>query len=139
MREKQNERFFELLPEIAPPTGLHGAILARIERVQKRSARLWFAGMSVIAASSFAVLVPAFRYTAEEGYRSGSYHYLSLLFSDSSAAFLYWREFMLVIAESLPLVETSVFLGMLFVSLASFRLAAKNMPAAFLPAPYGFR
>ncbi len=139
MQEESYKRFFEQLPEVAPPPGLNEAVLARIERTKKHSARRWCIGMSALAASSFAALIPAFRYAAEEGYRSGSYHYLSLLFSDSGVVLASWREFTLTLAESLPLLQASVFLGTLFVLLTSFRSALKNMPAAFLSTRYGLR
>jgi len=139
MQEELNERFFAGLPEIAPPAGLCGSILALIERKRKRAARIRLAVFSAVAVSSFAALIPTFRGAWEEASRSGASHYLSLLFSDSSTVLLYWREFILTLAESLPVFYASIFLGTLFALLTSLRVVAKNIHTAFLSTRYTLR
>lgn len=130
--ETNYEKLFQSLRHIEPPQELYGGIVARITREQRHRAiiRLFFLGFAVLL--SFAALIPTFRYLSNDFYQSGSYQYLSLIFSDGGMLISYWKEFMLSIAESLPIISIAAFLSILFIMLGSLKLAAQNIKTAFL-------
>lgn len=115
----------------APRRELPGLILARIHSAEKRAAKTKCAILSAVSFASFAALFPAFQYTWMEFARSGFYEYASLLFSDGSALLPYWKEFSLLLAESLPLFGLILVFGLLFILLESLQSAVKNMNIAF--------
>ncbi|MBI3442288.1 MAG: hypothetical protein HY007_00765 [Candidatus Sungbacteria bacterium] len=121
------------LSHVEPPHRLLGSILAHISREQRRHARMrlavWTSGM----AGAGAALAPAVRYAGQEFSRSGFYEYFSLLFSDGGVLLLNsWREFALLLAESLPLMSVTLVLAAVFVLLGSIRLMARDGRIAFL-------
>lgn len=121
------------LSQIDPPHGLLKSILGRILREQRQHARVrlavWVSGVLGAGAG----LVPAMRYAGQEFSQSGFYAYVSLLFSDGSVVVLNsWKEFGLLLAESLPLMGVTLVLATLLVLLGSIRLMARDMKTAFL-------
>ena len=104
-----------------------GAIILRAKSEQIRAARVWLTLWVVVALSAFTALIPAFQYTAKEFYQSGFYQYLLLIFSDSGLVMTYWKEFVMTLAESLPLLGVAIFLFFMLILLGSFRLAIKNL------------
>ena len=139
MEEHEFKKIFEYLPTVAPPPGLHRAVIAIIERKRKRRARTRLALFGALVALTTGVLPFVWGHAAQEVSRSGASHYLSLLFSDSGSVLIYWREFTLTLAESLPVFYASVFLGTLFVLLSSLRIVTKNIHTAFLSTKYSLR
>ncbi len=114
-----------------PTPELYRSILTNIETARIRSARqrlVFFAGVALV---SVAGLVSASQYVLQEFYRSGFYDYVSLIFSDSSSLVNSWKEFGLVLAESLPALALATALTMLFVLLGSLRSTVKNARVAF--------
>ena len=121
------ERLFQNLEQLDPPPQLLGAIILRAKSEQIRAARVWLTLWVVVALSAFTALIPAFQYTAKEFYQSGFYQYLLLIFSDSGLVMTYWKEFVMTLAESLPLLGVAIFLFFMLILLGSFRLAIKNL------------
>ncbi len=117
---------------IEPPERLCGNILGQIKLEERRTARLRLFFVGSVFLASFAALIPAFQYFIREFYQSGSYQYLSLLFSDGGAVLSYWKEFTLSIAESLPVLGITAVLATIFVFLGSLRLAIRDLKTAFL-------
>lgn len=130
--QENNEIIFRNLTQLEPPHGLLGSIVARIMREQRRSARVWVGFLLGSVLASCAVLIPAVQYAAREFIQSGFYQYLSLAFSDGGVLLASWKEFLLLLAESLPLTRTVLVLTILFVMLGSLRLMMRDMKTAFL-------
>ena len=130
------EILFQCLGQIDPPKRLSKIILTQIAIKEKHAmlVRLCFA----VAASavSFVAMIPAFMYMFAEFYQSNFYTYVLLLFSDGSTTLLYWKEFVLSLAESLPLVGITLVLTTIFVFLGSLRLMARYRRTVFLPAQF---
>ena len=119
------------LSEVTVPANLLEAILVRIGIARRRTARIRFSLLMFGIISSGIALVPAVTYAVSEFQTSGFYEYLSLLFSDSTIAFAYWREIGYSLVESTPslAVLLLVFLGASFIW--SLRNASRNMKVAF--------
>ncbi|MCX6739238.1 MAG: hypothetical protein NT098_04295 [Candidatus Parcubacteria bacterium] len=129
--DKSHKKFLPGLVNIAPPREVYNHILFRVEMERVRMARTrlaLFGGTSLLA--GFA-LYPVFQYAAEGFSRSGSYEYLSLIFSDGTALLPYWKEFFFTLVESLPIFEIALVLTVSLVLLESIKLSIKNLPRAF--------
>lgn len=123
------EKFLKIT-QIEPPERLLRNILAQIELKQRQTARTKLALWGGLSLASFISIIPASLYTISEFSRSGFYQYFSLLFSDGGVALMYWKEFSLSLAESIPVLATAAILLALFVFLESTLLAIKNIRSA---------
>jgi len=129
---KDYERLFQQLCPVEPPERLLAHIQKRIAAEGRRMAHRRVFLLGGIALVSLAALVPAAQYVVKEFYRTGFYEYLSLLFSDSGSLSAYWQEFLLSLAESLPLVASIAFLSVLLTFLGSAKFAIRNAHTAFM-------
>lgn len=87
--------------------------------------KLWtFASIGFV---SLAGLVPAFKTLINDFTQSGFYEYSSLIFSDSGLIFSYWKEYMLSLAESLPMISIIFTLSLVFVLFLSLRYLVKQI------------
>ena len=121
------EKLFQKLEQFEPSEKLRNGILARIDFEKRRSTRTRLAFLGALATASFVAMIPSFQYLAQEFSQTGIYQYLSLIFSDGSIVIASWKEFSLLLAESLPLVEITIFLATVFTFLISVKLAVKNV------------
>ena len=115
-----------MMENIEPPEKLYRDILTRIGREKRRIARIQFALSGITAIISVIALVPAGFYAFREFYQSEFYQYLSAIFSDGGIALAYWKEFLLSLAESAPLLESTILLSLVFVFMVTLKLAAKS-------------
>ena len=129
---KDYEKLFKNLYSLEPPERLYQAILARIEVEKIRAARIRVGLLGFVALISVVAVVPIFQYIVREFAQSGFYQYASLLISDSGVLIAHWKEFMLSLVESTPILGATIFLSIIFVLLSSLRLAIKNIRIAFL-------
>lgn len=127
--DKNWEKLLKISP-IEPPEQLRRNILARIELKQRQVARTKLALWGGLSLASFILIIPASLYVISEFSRSGFYQYFSLLFSDGGLALIYWKEFSLSLAESVPVLAVTVILLALLVFLESTLLAIKNIKSA---------
>ena len=127
--EKEREIIFE---EVTPPQTLVRSIIAQIMKRRRRDARVRLGLFAGLLVGSGTALIPALQYAADEVSRSDFYRYIALLFSNGSAVFASWREFSLLLAESLPVMGLIAVFGALFFLVYSLRLIAKNMQMALL-------
>lgn len=97
---------------IKAPGHLLPSILARIEELRQRRARLHTLMLGFASIATGAALVPAWNYASQELYTSGFFDYWSLLFSDHSVVFSVWKEFALLLIESLPSIAVLLLFGL---------------------------
>jgi len=129
--KKNYKQLFERLQSFEPPKALHANILARINVARTRAARIKSVLFGLTTVLSFAALIPAFTYLAQQFQQSGLYQYLSLIFSDGEVVLSYWQDYALSIVESIPFTEIIVFMTVLFVLLGSAKLVVKNIRIVF--------
>ncbi len=102
------------------------AILTRIHKRQKLEARAWFAGSVFVGLASIAGIFLSVQYTIQEVYLSNFYQYLSLIFTDGGSILPYYKDFILTLAESIPLVGITAMLALVVILLSSLTIAAKK-------------
>ena len=135
MEKTSTTRRFSLI-EAEPSPALYQAVLRHIDRERARRAKIRFAGLSVLAFASLGSMIPAFQYAVQEFARTGAFQYLSLVFSDGSLMAMYWKEFIMTIVESIPILGIAFLLSAVALFLASVTLAIKNMRVIMLEYKY---
>jgi hypothetical protein len=126
------EQLIKKMTDVECPSALAGRIFNAIERARRRQARLKLALFGGIALCSFVAFVPAWNYFVNDFYQSGSYQYLSLIFTDGATLLSSWKVFSLSVVESFPYLSATGVLGAIFAALASFRFLADDFKTMFL-------
>jgi len=101
------ESYRELLDRLArvePDINLQNKILAIIQLEQKRQVRLKAWGFSAGATTALGTVVASGIYLYKVAIQSGFHEYLSLAFSGDGAVYVYWKELLLSLVESAPLL-----------------------------------
>jgi hypothetical protein len=129
--DKERSNSFRVTAKLTPPRELYDKILFRVEKERVRAARIRLALFGVTSFASFIALFPALQYATRGFYQSGSYEYLSLVFSDGTALLPYWKEFFFTILESMPVFEMATVLAVVYILLESVKLIVRNTPVAF--------
>lgn len=119
---KDYEKLFNKLGKIEPPAGLVDKILARIESVRKRQTILRLTLGSILVAASGAAILVSLINIGQSLNTSGFYQYLSLVPSDSGLLLVSWKDFVLSLAEAVPVLSLTIFLAAVWVFLQSVRL-----------------
>jgi hypothetical protein len=90
--------------------------------------------ISNILATSFfvALFVPIIEDLTLQFTQSGFYNYMSLLFSDTHSVTLYWKEFMLSLADSLPMTNLILSAGLIFIILLFIRRTITSFKSPFV-------
>jgi hypothetical protein len=106
-----NERIFK---EVAPPEGLSARILAHIDHLALRRARIRLALFGALFVGAGGAIVPSLRALSVESAQSGFNTYITLLASDADILVVYWKEFSFAVLESFPVAGAALFLSALF-------------------------
>ncbi len=96
---------------------LHDKCIARV--------KLWT--FSAIGAFALMGLVPALKMLASDLKQSGFYEYLSLVFSNSGSIVMYWKDFLSLLAESLPTVSIVSSLALVLIFFLALKYAMKEI------------
>lgn len=131
--EKDYQRLFQGLESPRVPAGLYDSVLARIDREARRASRIRLAFFAPLVFVSSVAVIVSFQYLARETAQSGLSGYLSILFSDGGTAFSYWKEFLISLAEQVPVLSVALFLGTVFVLMSLLKATVKNMQMMLAP------
>ncbi|MFA7685509.1 MAG: hypothetical protein WCX95_01775 [Candidatus Gracilibacteria bacterium] len=131
--QKNYKNLFVNIPEINPPSFLQGKILDRIAGAKMRRVRVILTAFSLIIVVGIASIVPALQYVSQSFSKSGFYSYFSLIFSDGGSIVAYWQEFLLSLADTLPVMGIIVLFSIIFMVLLALRFVAKNSKYIHLP------
>lgn len=124
------KKLFSYLPEKEAPEWLVGDAMLQIRAKKKKGAtymRIFLFGSMTLIASITFVLVSREFYS--EFSQSGFLQFISLLFSDAKVVATYWQDFLMSLAESLPVFATVGILGSVFLFLFSMRQLLLNVRA----------
>ena len=102
-------------------------VMGRIVKEKARQARRWFVLHASLFLSSVIALIFGFRYLLEEFYTSGFSRYITLVISDSGFVMRFWQDFLLSLAESLPVVGGAVVLAAIFAVLLSLQRIVRDL------------
>lgn len=113
--------------KIQPSGDLYEKIVSDIHAKRIRLAKM---KCVFFTASSFVFLmavVLSFNYVLQGFTSTGFWNYFSLMFSDVGTVFVYWKEYLLSLVESFPVVSFTFFLLMTLLLLGSVRLIIRNI------------
>lgn len=113
------------------PEFFYRAIFSRIQARKILLAKIRLAVFGSSLLFSLIAIVPVLKYLSAEFYESGFYSYLSLIFSDSSVVFQNWKEIILSLAESAPILGIAIFLAVIFILLSSLKVSTENAKTVF--------
>lgn len=102
--EKDFKALFAQIDPALPPKELLDAVLSRVRLEQKRAARREIFLVGSLALGSLVAIIPAISYFLNSLIQSSFYQYLSLVFSDGTSVLTFWKEMIMSLAESLPLL-----------------------------------
>ncbi len=111
---------------VTPRESLYATIVARIDMEKVRHARRQFGRLVSGAIASFVLFIGAVQYATLQFTQSEFPQYLSLILSEKTDLFNYWREFLYALTESLPLLSITIFLGAFGVMLFFIQKTLKN-------------
>ncbi len=112
-------------PEV--PAGLLEKVLDCVHEKQKAAAKRKTIFIVAAFLTSAASLVPSFFYFTLQASKTGFLNYSSLMFSDMSVVFTYWRNFSIALLETLPTLSLAIFLITLIWFLQSLKFLVKNI------------
>jgi hypothetical protein len=118
---------------LQPPTKLREIILLSIRKAEQRQARIYFAIAAITLLGSVIGLVFSLQYLLEALYASEFYSYATLVFSDPDMVSTLWQDVVISLAESLPVLLIIACLIAVGILLASMRVMAMTIRAAFTP------
>lgn len=96
------------------------AILAKRKNIIRRNTSVYV----LLIVSSLSGSIFSIRDLITESSKLGFYKYLSLVFSDGGVIATYWKEYMLTLADSLPVMNLIVSFALLFVLFISLKKAS---------------
>jgi hypothetical protein len=112
---------------INPKENLADIVWQAVLTRERNIARIRLAIFSFIGIVSLMGLVPISKTLLNDFSQSGFYEYLSLAFSDSGAMITYWKEFSLLLAESLPAISIIFLFTLIFIFFLSLKYAIKEI------------
>lgn len=110
-----------------PECRLSDDIWHSIENYQnkKRQIKFWiYSGIGIISLVGF---IPSLLSLLEQFSNSGFYNYFSLIFSNNSSISLYWKELLLSIAGSLPVLSLMVSIFLLLILFLSIKQTIRQI------------
>ena len=108
------------------PQDLECSILTKIEKIRRDEAVLRFGIQGSISVLSLLGIIKIGMFLWQSFIQTGFYSYLSLIFSDSSAIAIYWKEFVFSLVESLPILGVISLLIILTIFIWSSSKAIKD-------------
>ncbi len=120
---KDYEKLFSRLETPEPPTGIFDRILLAIKREQElnNAKRLVF-GFLALLVISLTTLPFSWSFLSGQIKESGVFQFINVGLSDVRLLFASWQEFILAIAESLPIVSIAIFVLNMILALFTVRL-----------------
>lgn len=101
--------------------------------MKRRKRAIWsFVFSSIVFVSAFVLMVPTFLAIHGAMVQSGSYQYISLVFSNFGDVMASWQDFILSLLESLPVFTIALFFAVVFFLLASLKYISRDVKILFL-------
>jgi len=110
-----------------PREGLFEEIMGCIRREEFFYAKCRMAAFFLLFAVSAVAFLPVLRIAAAEAAESGFFEFMSLMFSDSGAVLALWQNFLLALAESLPVVSLAALLIVTLVLFQSLKIISRDL------------
>lgn len=115
-----------------PETGLSADIWRAIEVKQTKSLKIKSLSYGILGILSLGGFVLMTFSVVKQFASSGFFEYASLVFSDGSLLATYWREYLLSLADSLPVASLGAAFFLLFSMLISIKKGIKQYKSQLL-------
>ncbi len=125
MEENLKEAF--LKAKLIPEDDLSEKVWQTLVERNKRLARLKLAVFLIIGSISFVSLIPTLKMLVADFSQSGFYEYLSLGFSSNGTITNYWKDFLWLLAESLPTTSILMTFTLIFIFFISLKYATRQI------------
>jgi len=112
---------YQMNPDL--PEKVWQAIVLRDKCINR--VKLW--AFSAVGVFSIIGLIPVFKMLSNDLAQSGFYEYLSLAFSSNGLILTYWKDFLLLLAESLPIMSIILTLTLIFILFVSLKQTMKQV------------
>ena len=122
------KKLFTTIEQEQVPAHIFEAVVYRIEHYKTIRARVYLTAHVALVIVAVVSLIPAIQYAMTEAANSGFMQYVSLIISDSSSIMSNWKEFSLLIAESLPIIGSIACVAALFICTNSIYRSLKYIP-----------
>jgi hypothetical protein len=126
----------EVYQEQELPEGLSARVMLGIKKEERKIVFKNTVLFSVLFVGSALAFIPVFKILKQDLIQSGFLDFLSLLISDPIAMFNIWKEFMLSLLESLPVVSVMMFITVVLVFLGSLRFVVRDLIVVFKSSHY---
>ena len=103
------------------------AVMERIAKRRLVRARAGTLSYGAVIIAALGAIVPAVQYVLASAAQSGFLQYLSLVASDGGSLATYWKDFVLTIVETAPLMAGALVLGIALVFAYSVRKMAGSI------------
>jgi hypothetical protein len=113
--------------DIKPRPGLYKKIIKRIHREERFLVIRHIVIFSVALLGSSVAFVPTIKMLLIDFEKSGFLNFFSLLFSDFSIVASYWKNFALILLETLPVLSIALFLTVLIIFLQSLKSLSRDI------------
>lgn len=123
MEYKQYKKIITSLKDAVPPQDLEVRILRKISFFELKKKIAFFGAFSVFGALSISETLKLLSSLKASNFS----YYMSLLSSDLSSLLVYWKQFSLLIIESLPLVDIAFLSIVVFFMFWSLRHIASGI------------
>lgn len=127
MTEDTYQKLFSKLEFPELPDGLLEKTMARVQKIQRRSAIRQLVIFSLTAIASMAAFIPGLQLLKADLFESGFLSFLSLLWSDYSIIMTQWQNLGLALLESLPVTSLAIIMISIFVFLQSLKYMARDI------------
>lgn len=114
------------LPIANPPHKLRIRIVEYIKILELRRTRIRLIAQSIGVLASLILLIPAYQFASTEWSQSEFGSYFSLILSDGSLALTYWKELLLSLGESAPLLGMSALASTLVIGISSLTASTRH-------------
>ncbi len=91
--------------DISIPKDFVNSIILKLDQKDREKSKIKTLGLSFISMVSLIVSIPVIFQVIASFTQSGIYNYLSLIFSDSDVAIIYWKEILVTLVESIPTIS----------------------------------
>jgi len=113
---------------------LFGSIMGRINEERRLlSLKRRFAIFSVLILVFGTAFIPALKALSAALINTGFLQFFFLMFSDFDITLDYWQNFLMQLAETIPVVSSAVFFGVVFIFLELLRFWARDIKIIFAP------
>jgi hypothetical protein len=112
---------------INPPVNLLDDIIKRIHEEERLLVLKRFSLFSTFFIISVISILPSTKMLIADFNQSGFFYFFSLIFTDFPVIALYWKNFTIILLETLPAISLSLVLFFVFIFLQSIKFLAKDI------------